>query len=511
MANLINKSLSQNDGAISQSIYAQYRSHWDLSALFIKTERGEAWTYGAMDKITATMSRKLRSVGLGIGDRLFCTIERSPWNLFLYLACLRAGIIFIPFNPEAKESELAPVIHDIKPHALVCSSHTLILLKKLLPNTAFYTLESDGSGTINSIIETENEPDPAVMPEDIASIIFTSGTTGRPKGAMMPHGLFSFKGKVLGDAMGWTQSDCLLHVMPLHHAHGLFMAFHTVIASGASIFLQHKFNAQETVNWLSHCTVFSGVPTMYSRMLSCQNLKEASTTIRLFVAASAALPSELFHQFKELAGHEIAEGWGMSETTSNSMSPLRGPRKAGSAGIPLPGIEIKIINPLGETLGINEVGQIALRLPMHFKGYWQRPLDEQPQYLHGFQVTQDLGRFDEDGYLFISGRMSDLIISGGYNVYPREVENAIEKFSNIEKATVFGIPHKEYGEAVVVAIKPAPGKLITKDSLVSFLKDDLASYKIPKAIFIVDDFPLTELGKVQRGTLFEKYKTHFIS
>ena len=509
MSNLINKSTSKNGNPQSQSLYAQYRGNWDLAAPFIKTENGEAWTYGEMDKITASLSRKLISSGLGIGDRLFCVLERSPWNLFLYLSCLRAGIIYVPFNPDAKEGELAPVIADIKPHAFICSSNTEVLLKKLLPNTQSHTLEINGSGTIHSIVETQKEADPALSPHDIASIIFTSGTTGRPKGAMMPHGLFSFKGKALGDAMGWSKADCLLHVMPLHHAHGLFMAFHTVLASGASILLQNKFIAQETVNLLPQCTVFSGVPTMYSRMLVCENLKSASANTRLFVAASAALPPEIFHKFKALTNHEIAEGWGMSETTSNSMSPLSGVRKAGSAGIPLPGIDIKIINTSGEALGTNEVGQLALRLPIHFKGYWERPLEEQPQYLNGFQVTHDLGYFDKDGYLFISGRLSDVIISGGYNIYPREVEGVIEKLNYVEKAVVFGIPHKEFGEAVVVAIKPTSGNSIANDHLLSYLKEHFASYKIPKAIFTLDEFPLTELGKVQRGALLEKYKTYF--
>jgi len=510
MSNPINQSSPKNSKSESQSIYAQYRCYWDLAAPFIKTETGNTWSYGEMDKITASMSRKLISSGLGIGDRLFCLIERSPWNLFLYLSCLRAGIIYIPFNPDAKEAELEPVIADIKPHAFICSSNTKTILKKLLPSTPSHTLETDGSGTINSIIEIDTEADLAVTPHDIASIIFTSGTTGRPKGAMMPHGLFSFKGKALSDAMGWSKADCLLHVMPLHHAHGLFMAFHTVLASGASILLQNKFIAKETVNLLNQCTVFSGVPTMYGRMLECQNLKEVSTKIRLFIAASAALPPDIFHKFKARTNHEIAEGWGMSETTSNSMSPLTGIRKAGSAGIPLPGIDIKIISPSGETLGVNEVGQLALRLPIHFKGYWQRPQEEQPQYLNGFQVTHDLGRFDEDGYLFISGRVSDVIISGGYNIYPREVEGVIEKLNYVEKAVVFGIPHQEFGEAVVVAIKPTAGNTITNDHLLSHLKEHFASYKIPKAIFILDEFPLTELGKVKRGALFDKYKTHFI-
>ena len=496
--------------ASSQSLYCQYRPGWTPAAPFIETPEGRRWTYADLDAVTAGLSRRLRGLGLARGDRLFCCVDRSPWAVFLYLACLRAGVAFVPFGPRAKEAEFAPVLADLDPQAIVCAPQLAGLLGRLAPGVRLLTLNEAGEGSLAALPEADLAPDAHVRPEDPAAIMFTSGTTGRPKGAVMPHGLFVFKGRALAQALGWSQADRLLHVMPLYHAHGLFMTLHALLAAGACAVLAGRFDAAEAVRLLPRATVFSGVPTMYGRMLAVPGLRECSRAMRLFVSASAALPPDVFHRFKAATGHEIAEGWGMSETTSNTMNPLHGVRKPGSAGLPLPGIDIRVLGPDDRELGRNETGVLALRLPMHFLGYWRRPAEDQPRYVRGLQVTGDLGWFDDDGYLHVAGRTSDVIITGGYNVYPREVEQALEQVDGVEKAAVFGLPHPDYGEAVAAEVVLRPGGAGDAQSIAGELKARLAGYKVPKALFVVDAFPLTELGKVQRGALAQRHAGHFL-
>lgn len=502
---------SFSSSQMSGGLYSVFKSAWIPSAPFLEAVDGQMWTYADLDQITSDYSKRLRTAGLNKGTRLVSLVDRSPWNVFLYLACIRVGIIYIPLNPKLTSAELAPILADVEPTLVVCAPAALeiarILLKVFL--TPVLTLDADGSGSFTELAMGDIAADADVKPEAAAAIIFTSGTTGRPKGAVMPHEHFAMKAKALAQALDYQRTDRLLHTMPLYHAHGLFMTMHCVLSVGASILLLPHFDAAEVVDRLPSVTVFSGVPTMYKRMLAVPFLMEKSRNVRLFVSASAPLPMDVFLEFEEQSGHRIIECWGMSETMTNTASPLSGERRPGSAGKQLPGIEIRAVDQAGNTLGPGQPGLLEVRSSTRFKGYWRRPEAEQARFRDGYFVTGDIGFLDADGYLTIVGRDSDVIISGGYNVYPREVELALEQLEGVSKAAVFGLPHPDYGEAVTAAVEPDRGCSVDQTDLLARLKLRLASYKVPKALFVVEGLPLTELGKIQRRTLADRFNGYF--
>ncbi|MDB5825026.1 MAG: AMP-binding enzyme family protein [Herminiimonas sp.] len=496
---------------MSGSLYSTFKSAWVPSATFIETADGALWTYADLDRITSSFSKRLRMAGMDQGTRLVSLTDRSPYNFFLYLSCIRAGIIFVPLNPKLTCTELAPILADVEPALVVCASTALGLAEISLNGspTPALTLDSDGSGSFLKLPEGDFTADADVKQDAAAAIIFTSGTTGRPKGAVMPHRLFLTKAQALSQALNYKPSDKLLHTMPLYHAHGLFMTTHCVLSVGASILLLPRFDAAEVVERLSSVTVFSGVPTMYKRMLAVPYLKDRSASMRLFVSASAPLPTDVFAEFAERSGHRIIECWGMSETMTNTASPLSGERRPGSPGKPIPGVEVRAVDHAGNTLSYGKQGVLQVRSAARFNGYWRRPETEQARFHDGYFVTGDIGFLDLDGYLTIVGRTSDVVISGGYNLFPREIELALEQLEGVSKAAVFGLPHPDFGEAVAAAIEPAPGCNLDERDLLARLKLRLASYKVPKVLFIVESLPLTELGKIQRRELADRYNHHF--
>ena len=342
-------------------------------------------------------------------------------------------------------------------------------------------------------------------------ILYTSGTTGRPKGAVLPHHHFALRAHSLVQGLGYRRDDKLLHTLPLYHAHGLFMTTHCVLCSGASILLLPRFDPAEVVKHLPRVTMFSGVPTMYKRLLGTPMLGENSRAMRLFIVGSAALPPDVFARFEEQTGQRIVECWGMTETMTNCANPIAGLRKPGSAGKPLPGVQVYAAGPDGQPLPPGQPGALTLKATTRFSGYWRRPEAEQPRYRDGFFTTGDIGYIDEDGYLIIVGRNSDVIISGGFNVYPREVELALEQMEGVGRAAVFGLPHPDFGEAVTAAVEYHGSAPLQVAELQAKLKLCLASYKVPKAVFPVAHLPLTELGKIQRRVLVEQFKDHYAS
>jgi malonyl-CoA/methylmalonyl-CoA synthetase len=497
----------------SGSLYAVFRQAWDLSAPFVETVDGRCWTYADLDHITAHCSRQLQSAGLVKGDRLVSQLDRSPWNLFLYLACLRAGIIYVPISPQMTPPEAAPILADAEPAAVVCAPQLEEANRTLVRDTAavVLTLDTEGEGSLAALpADARFAPDADVDSAATAAIVFTSGTTGRPKGAVLPHVHLWTKAGALAQTLGYRRDDKLLHTMPLYHAHGLFMTTHCVLKAGASMLLLPRFEAGDVIDRLPSVTLFSGVATMYKRMLGLPSLRENARGIRAFIAGSAPLPADLFLAFEEQSRHQIIECWGMSETMTNTANPLQGPRKPGSAGKPLPGVEVRVVDETGQPCAPGKPGVLSVRASTRFDGYWRRPEAEQPRFDDGFFPTGDLGYFDPEGYLFIVGRTGDVIISGGYNVYPREVELALEQIDGVQKAAVFGLPHPDYGEAVAAAIERTPGSTIGSQEAVAHLKQCLASYKAPKALFIVDSLPLTELGKIQRRVLADRFRAHFL-
>jgi malonyl-CoA/methylmalonyl-CoA synthetase len=505
------RTASFNSPPRSNSLYSTFKQAWNPSAPFLETGAGQSWNYASLDAITAGFSKRLRTAGLAKGARLVSLIDRSPWNLFLYLACLRAGIVYVPLNPKITAAELVPILEDVEPACVVSAPEALDTVNRLLKGSPIqvFALDQDGNGSFTGLATGEVSPDADVGPDDDAAIIFTSGTTGRAKGAVIPHGHFVMKAKALAQALDYSSGDRLLHAMPLYHAHGLFMTTHCVLSVGASILLLPRFDAAEVVDSLPSVSIFSGVPTMYKRMLAMPSLMEKSKGVRIFVSASAPLPADVFLQFEAQSGHRLIECWGMSETMTNTSSPLAGERRPGSAGKMLPGVEIRAVDQAGNALPPGQPGLLEVRSPTQFKGYWRRPESEQPRFRDGYLVTGDIGCFDAEGYLTIVGRSSEVIISGGYNIYPREVELALEQLEGVSKAAVFALPHPDYGEAVAAAIEPAAGSGVDNADLVARLKLRLTSYKVPKALFVVDRLPLTELGKIQRRALAQRFSGHF--
>lgn len=497
----------------SYSLYSVFRSQWSLLLPFLETPEGNTWSYGDLDRLTARISIQLQSAGLTHGDRLISQLERSAWNIFLYLGCLRAGIAYIPLNPKVTAAEIEHIVSDVEPHAIVCDPALLAItqetLSTLRQTPKVFTLNVAGTGTLaEQSARLDIRPDNPVASNDIAAMVFTSGTTGRPKGAVLPHGLLVEKAQALAQTLHYSSADRLLHTMPLYHAHGLFMTTHCILASGASMLLLPRFETNKVVQHLPEVTVFSGVSTMYKRMLGHPDLRSCARDMRLFIAGSAALPAEVFEQFAQQSGHQIVECWGMSETMTNTANPVQGPRKAGSAGKPLPGVDLKIFDAQGRPAAAHTPGILSVRCANRFLGYWRRSPSEQPDYNDGYYLTGDIGYQDSEGYLFIVGRVGDVIVSGGYNVYPREVELALERVDGVTKAAVFGLPHPEYGEAVAAAVETT-NPVLEPSTIIKQARQTIVGYKAPKALFIVDQLPLTELGKVRRGALIERFRNHF--
>jgi malonyl-CoA/methylmalonyl-CoA synthetase len=497
---------------MSESLYSKFRKLWDPASIFMEAADGRLWRYGDLERITADLSRRLRGLGLRKGDRIVAQIERSPWSLFLYFASLRAGLVWVPLNPRASKAELSPIIAEVEPSILVGNAHLVEALRQLVrgTNVRVLTLDDDDGGNLLQLPMADVEPDAEVKGDDIAAILFTSGTTGRPKGAVMPHNHLIRKARILGRAFEWTQNDRLLHVMPLNHAHGLFMTIHCVVEAGASMILMPRFETRDVVERLPSVTVLSGVPTMYARMLTDPMLTEKSRDIRLFISASAPLPPDLLIKFRGLTGHTIVESWGTSETLTLTAQPLLGERRIGSVGQPLPEVDVRVVDETGRKLPTGEVGHLEVRGPTRFAGYWKSSeLDHTLFRKDGFLRIGDLGFIDEDRYITIVGRSSDVIITGGYKVYPKEIEHVLEQHAEISKAAVFGLPHPEYGEAVSAAIEVVSGYEIEVDRILCELRGVLVGYKVPKAVFVVDSLPRTELGKIRRNDLIKSFRTHF--
>ncbi len=503
-----------------QSLYCTFQQAWLPGNAFLRAADGRYWTYADLDAQTAGLSRRLQTAGLVAGDRLAAVVERSEWNIFLYLACVRAGIVYVPLNPRLTPHELGPVLADAAPGLIVCDPGLEQTVRHLAAAAPVHTLDQSGRGTLTALAAAAGEPDADLPPGHAAAIIFTSGTTGRPKGVLMQHALLAGKARALAGAMDYTAADRLLHTLPLYHAHGLFMTLHCVLSVGASLLLLPRFDTAEVVRHLPQASVFSGVPTMYRRLLDEPGLQAAAAGARLFISGSAPLPREVFDAFAQQAGHRIVECWGMSETMTNTANPLHGERRAGSAGKPLPGVVLRVVDAAGEPAaagvpGVLEVGFAPDGADGHladsqlFGSYWQRPPSEQPRVRDGRMVTGDIGVLDGDGYLRIVGRTSEVIISGGYNIYPREVEIALEELPGIARAAVFAVPHPDYGEAVVAAIEPEAGADVQPEEILASLRHRLVGYKLPKALFIEAALPLTELGKVQRAVLAQAHVRHF--
>lgn len=485
----------------------------DPATPFAHLSDGSVVTYGDVGRRSAAFAHMLRAAGVAIGDRVAVQAEKSIDMLMLYLGALRAGAVFLPLNTAYTAGELDYFMRDAEPALFVCDPAALPSIAPLAEAAGVprvETLGADGSGSIAALLagQADTFDDVARDDNDLAAILYTSGTTGRSKGAMLSHDNLGSNAFMLRDAWAFTGDDVLLHALPIFHTHGLFVGTNTVLAAGASMIFLPKFDAAEMLRQLPRATTMMGVPTFYIRLLD-----EAAFTrdlvghMRLFVSGSAPLSADIHREFRERTGHAILERYGMTETNMTISNPYDGERIAGTVGFPFPGVSIRIADPeTGAEMPQGEVGVVEIAGPNVFKGYWRNPEKTAAEFRDGFFISGDLGFVDARGYVTLVGRAKDLIISGGYNVYPAEVETALDELPQVHESAVIAIPHRDLGEAPVAVVVPREQGYSDADAIRAGLAETLARYKQPRAILFVDALPKNAMGKVQKALLREEHK-----
>jgi len=481
------------------------------SSLFLETSRGD-WTYGDLFARSARLANALVEMGVAPGERVAVQVEKSPEALALYLACVRAGAIYLPLNTGYTPAELDYFVGDAEPRVLVVDPAAEQALAPVAAKhgARLETLSADGGGSLLEAAAraTDTFADVARGADDLAAILYTSGTTGRSKGAMLSHDNLLSNALTLKELWRFSPDDRLIHALPLFHTHGLFVATNIVLATGASMIFMTKFDAAAVIAAMARATVLMGVPTFYVRLLQQPGLtREATAGMRLFVSGSAPLLADTHRAFEERTGQKILERYGMTETNMITSNPYEGERIAGAVGFPLPGVSLRVADPeSGAPLAQGEVGMIEVKGPNVFKGYWRMPEKTRAEFRDdGFFITGDLGRIDERGYVWIVGRGKDLVISGGYNIYPKEVELEIDQLPGVLESAVIGVPHPDFGEGVTAVVVPVRGRAVDETSVLSALEGRLARYKQPKRVVFVDELPRNTMGKVQKNVLRERY------
>lgn len=459
----------------------------------------------------------LQELGLKPGDRLAVQIEKSAEALALYGASLAVGIVFLPLNTAYTVAEVSYFVEDSGAALLVCDPKKEEGLKPvaLAADAKLITLDAKGQGSLADLADAQSTNFKAVSrePDDLAAILYTSGTTGRSKGAMLTHFNLLENAKVLMQEWRFTPDDTLLHMLPIFHTHGLFVASNVSLLSGGKMVFLSGFKVEQALEWLPKVTTMMGVPTFYTRLLDEPKFDKAMAShMRLFTSGSAPLLAETHHSFEERTGHRILERYGMTETNMSTSNPYDGERRAGTVGFPLPGIEIIITDPeTGIVVPQGETGMIEVKGHNVFKGYWQMPEKTREELRdNGFFITGDMGLIDKDGYVTIVGRQKDLVISGGYNIYPKEIELILDEQDGVLESAVFGVPHKDFGEAVYAAIVPRSGAKIDVANLEKAMGDQLARFKQPKGYVVLDELPRNTMGKVQKNLLRDKFKDAFM-
>ncbi|TCS63403.1 malonate--CoA ligase [Varunaivibrio sulfuroxidans] len=486
----------------------------DADALLIPD--GPTLSYGWLDAQTARYAGLLKKIGVEPGARVCVQIEKSPQNLVLYLACLRAGAVYLPLNTAYTPSEVAYFLGDATPRLLVCDPGKLEALRPIAQEAGVVhvlTLGSDGTGDLS---EQANvcAPDPWIYdakPDDLAAILYTSGTTGRSKGAMLSHANLASNALALHQIWGWRPGDVLIHALPIFHVHGLFVAVHCALLNGSAMWFLPKFDAQTVLGLMDRATVIMGVPTFYTRLLALKNLnRESTAAMRLFISGSAPLLAETSDAFAERTGRRILERYGMTEAGMIASNPLDGDRIPATVGYPLPDVAARITDDRGAPLKAGEIGVLEIKGPNVFKGYWKMPEKTAAEFRpDGFFITGDMATIADDGRISIVGRAKDLIISGGFNVYPKEVEQAIDAIPGVIESAVIGLAHPDFGEAVAAVIVADGSAPLDEPSVLAALKDHLARFKQPKAVFFVEELPRNAMGKVQKGQLRQCYEATF--
>jgi len=470
-------------------------------------------TYGDALALSARLAGLLVARGVKPGDRVAVQVEKSWTALALYLAAVRAGAVYLPLNTAYTLNELEYFLTDAAPTVLVCRPEVEGPVRELaarLGVPAVETLGSDGTGslTIASAGFPDSFTDAPRGPDDLGGILYTSGTTGRAKGAMLTHDNLLSNALTLRDTWRFTADDVLLHALPIFHTHGLFVASNITLLAGASMIFCPKFDAREALDLLPGATCLMGVPTFYTRLLDQPGLtREATAHMRLFISGSAPLLAETHRAFRERTGQAILERYGMTETGMNTSNPYDGDRRAGTVGFPLPGVDVRITSPeTGAVLPADEIGSIEVKGPNVFSGYWRMPEKTASEFHDGFFITGDLGKIDADGYVHIVGRGKDLVITGGFNVYPKEVEGEIDALPGVVESAVIGVPHQDFGEGVTAIVVRGKDAALTEAQIHTALEQRLARFKLPKRVIFVEDLPRNTMGKVQKNVLRDTYK-----
>jgi malonyl-CoA/methylmalonyl-CoA synthetase len=476
------------------------------------SDRNGSYSRARIHRQSARFAGFLSRLGVKPGDRVTAQVEKSPEALCLYLACLRAGFVYQPLNPAFHPAELEYFLRDAEPAAVVCDPAREASIRPMT-NARVLTLDADGHGSLAEESRGASEDFPTVPRggDDLAALLYSSGTTGVPKGVMLTHGNLLSNTETLVSVWAFTKEDRLLHALPIFHVHGLFVGVGCVLSSGASMRWLQSFRTEQVIRYLPECTVMMGVPTYYTRLLAVDRFSaEDCGNMRVFISGSAPLLEETFAEFEARTGHRILERYGMTETNMNTSNPLFGVRKPGTVGPPLPGVEVRVADDAGRILPRNEIGNLQVRGPNVFIGYWKLPDKTVEDFADdGFFNTGDLGRIDADGYVSIVGRAKDLVITGGLNVYPKELELFIDGLTGVKESAVIGVPHPDFGEAVVAVVVPKSGTTLSEGAVLRAAKDNLANYKVPKRVVFVDALPRNTMAKVQKTQLRKAFRDLF--
>lgn len=512
-------------GPRNHNLYAALRAAFpsDLDSVAVETDNGLFYSWRDLDRASAMIANLLTSLELPPGARIAVQVEKSVEAMLLYLATLRAGYVFLPLNTAYQSAEIEYFIGNAEPSVVVCSARNFGWVSKLAFKAGTrhaFTLDDDRSGSLlQRAVQCPDQHSVVFsQADDLGVIIYTSGTTGRSKGAMLTHGNMLSNARVLKDYWGWRSAgqggDVLIHALPIFHVHGLFVAIHGALLNGSKMIWLSRFDPKVALQAMRRATVFMAVPTLYVRLLAEPGLsREATQSMRLFISGSAPMLIETFEAWRQRTGHTILERYGMSETvmlTSNPYFPEMGERRGGTVGFPLPGVSLRITDDAGRTVPVGDIGGIEVKGPNVFKGYWRMPEKTAEEFTaDGYFRTGDVGKVDAQGYVTIVGRSKDLIISGGYNVYPAEIEGCINELAGVQESAVVGVPHADFGEVGVALVIAKPGAALDPKVIIAALRSRLAHFKVPKQCHIVDTLPRNVMGKVQKNVLRERYAEAF--
>lgn len=503
-------------GGMNANLYALFdKAAGKAGPLPFLVEAGRTrLTFDQLDAATGAYAQALAAAGAQAGDRVVAQVEKSIENVLLYLGVLRAGLVYVPLNTAYTPAELAYFISDAEPAVLVCDPAKAEALAPVVGPARCLTLDAHGQGTLADTVAALQPMPFETVPrgaDDLAAILYTSGTTGRSKGAMLSHGNLSSNALVLKEYWRWRTGDVLIHALPIYHVHGLFVALHGALLNGSTVLFHKSFDVDAVLADFARATMLMGVPTFYVRLAAHARLtRKSCARMRLFISGSAPLLESTFEEFAEKSGHRILERYGMTEAGMITSNPYEGERVPGTVGYPLPGVSARVCDDQGIEVARGEPGVLEFKGPNLFKGYWRNPeKTAEEMRADGHFITGDVATMAVDGRVSIVGRAKDLIIAGGLNIYPKEIELAIDAVPGIAESAVIGVPHPDLGEGVVAVVTREPGHDVDEDSVLAAIANSLARFKQPRCVLFVDALPRNQMGKVQKAVLREIYKDLF--